>query len=169
MLLTQIRDQVLSRETIVLALLSAHMIVFWLSQDSNVTPPVCLTAFTAAAIARTSPMGTGVQSWKLAKGLYIVPLLFAYTNFLGGPFLEVMEIFLFAIVGLYAFCAFFQGHMEGPISLPTRLLLLVVAAACLWPHSTWHHFVGTAVFLPLFFWNWRRARQDIGSEKAPAA
>jgi len=169
MLLTQIRDQVLSRETIVLALLSAHMIVFWLSQDSNVTPPVCLTAFTAAAIARTSPMGTGVQSWKLAKGLYIIPLLFAYTNFLGGPFLEVMEIFLFSIVGLYAFCAFFQGHMEGPVSLPVRLLLLAVAAACLWPHSTWHHFVGTAVFLPLFFLNWRRARQDLGSEKAPAA
>ncbi|MFN7306530.1 MAG: TRAP transporter permease, partial [Acetobacteraceae bacterium] len=46
----------LSREALTIALLSAHMIIFWLSQDSNVTPPVCLTAFAAAAIARTPPM-----------------------------------------------------------------------------------------------------------------
>ncbi len=32
-------------------LLTAHLIIFWLSQDSNVTPPVCLAAFTAAGIA----------------------------------------------------------------------------------------------------------------------
>jgi len=29
-------------------LLTAHLIIFWLSQDSNVTPPVCLAAFAAA-------------------------------------------------------------------------------------------------------------------------
>ena len=29
--------------------IAAHMIVYWLSQDSNVTPPVCLAAFAAAA------------------------------------------------------------------------------------------------------------------------
>jgi TRAP-type uncharacterized transport system fused permease subunit len=73
---------------ITMALLSAHMIIFWLSQDSNVTPPVCLTAFAAAAIAKTPPMATGVMSWKLAKGLYLVPVLIAYTNFIGGTPLE---------------------------------------------------------------------------------
>ena len=39
-------------------LLSAHLIIFWLSQDSNVTPPVCLAAFAAAGIAGTRPMAT---------------------------------------------------------------------------------------------------------------
>ena len=60
-------------------LLTAHLIIFWLSQDSNVTPPVCLAAFAAAGIAGSRPMATGFESWKIAKGLYIVPLLFAYT------------------------------------------------------------------------------------------
>jgi len=36
------------------------------------------------ATAKTPPMLTGFYSWKLAKGLYIVPLLFAYTPMLGG-------------------------------------------------------------------------------------
>ena len=40
-------------------ILAAHLIVFWLSQDSNVTPPVCLASFTAAGIAGSPPMATG--------------------------------------------------------------------------------------------------------------
>jgi len=51
-------------------LLIAHLVVFWYSQDSNVTPPVCLAAFTAAGIAGARPMATGFESWKIAKGLY---------------------------------------------------------------------------------------------------
>ncbi len=66
------------------AILSAHMIVFWVSQDSNVTPPVCLAAFAAAGIAGSKPMRTGLESWKLAKGLYIMPILFAYTDLIDG-------------------------------------------------------------------------------------
>ncbi len=31
--------------------IAAHMIVYWLSQDSNITPPVCIAAFSGATIA----------------------------------------------------------------------------------------------------------------------
>ena len=31
--------------------IAAHMIVYWLSQDSNITPPVCIAAFAGATIA----------------------------------------------------------------------------------------------------------------------
>jgi TRAP-type uncharacterized transport system fused permease subunit len=72
-----LREELLSPELLAGMLLSAHLIIFWLSQDSNVTPPVCLAAFAAAGIAGTPPMATGMTSWKLAKGLYLVPLLFA--------------------------------------------------------------------------------------------
>ena len=92
---SQLLQQALSPAVLTTALLSAHMIIFWLSQDSNVTPPVCLTAFAAAAIAETGPMATGLTAWKIAKGLYIVPLLFAYTPFLAGDFwLSLMDLFL---------------------------------------------------------------------------
>lgn len=96
-----VKDQVVSPELITGALLSAHMIIFWLSQDSNVTPPVCLTAFTAAAIAKSPPMATGVQSWKIAKGLYLVPIVFAYTPFLYGSLVEKITIFIVTLIVLY--------------------------------------------------------------------
>ena len=46
-----VRGELLDPALVTGMLLSAHLIIFWLSQDSNVTPPVCLVAFTAAAIA----------------------------------------------------------------------------------------------------------------------
>ena len=38
-----------------LALITAHMIIFWLAQTSNVTPPIALAAFAGAGIAGASP------------------------------------------------------------------------------------------------------------------
>jgi TRAP transporter 4TM/12TM fusion protein len=57
----------------------AHMIVYWLSQDSNITPPVCVAAYAGAAIAGADPWKTGWTSFKYAKLLYVMPLLFAFT------------------------------------------------------------------------------------------
>jgi TRAP-type uncharacterized transport system fused permease subunit len=148
-----LQAQLLAPEVLTLALLSAHMIIFWLSQDSNVTPPVCLTAFTAAAIAKTPPMMTGLEAWKIAKGLYIVPLLFAYTPLLGGDPIEVVGIFAFGIIGLYAAGAALQGHLEAPVNGLSRLILLLIAAALLWPGGLWPHFGGAAAFAGFFFFN----------------
>lgn len=60
-------------------IICAHMIVYWLSQDSNITPPVCVAAYAGAAIAGSDPWKTGWTSFKFAKLLYVMPLLFAFT------------------------------------------------------------------------------------------
>jgi TRAP-type uncharacterized transport system fused permease subunit len=60
-------------------ILAAHMIVYWLSQDSNITPPVCVAAYAGAAIAGSDPWKTGWTSFKYAKLLYVMPVLFAFT------------------------------------------------------------------------------------------
>ena len=153
-----LRDQVLDKQTLTYALLSAHMIIFWLSQDSNVTPPVCLAAFTAAAIAKTPPMSTGLTAWKIAKGLYIVPLLFAYTELLGGPWLEVARIFLFALLGIYAVVGGMQGFLEGPLNWPLRTVAFVSGVAMMWPAHLLIDIVGAVVFVGLFVVTWRRGR-----------
>lgn len=147
----QLLEQAMAPEVLAMILLSAHMIIFWLSQDSNVTPPVCLTAFAAAAIAKTPPMATGFMAWKIAKGLYIVPLLFAYTNFIGGGALEVFSIFVFGVFGLYAFVGFMEGYLEGPLTLVLRLLSGLLAVVLLWPHGELLvSLVAVAAFIGIF-------------------
>ncbi len=152
-----VREAVLSEHSMTFALLAAHLIVFWLSQDSNVTPPVALAAFTGAAIAGTKPMVTGIQSWKLAKGLYIVPLLFAYTPFIGGTLAGDLMIFFFALFGLYAFAAAIEGFMEARLKPLLRLLTLVAAVALLWPATWMVHLVGLVGLIVIFITNWRSA------------
>jgi TRAP-type uncharacterized transport system fused permease subunit len=128
-----IRPALVDKEQLTIFLLTAHLIVFWLSQDSNVTPPVCLAAFAAAGIAKSPPMATGLQSWKIAKGLYIVPLIFAYTPLVGADVWTALQIGVFSLFGMYAFTALVQRHSEGPLSLWLYPLLLAGGAACFWP------------------------------------
>ncbi|MEL6683439.1 MAG: TRAP transporter fused permease subunit [Pseudomonadota bacterium] len=154
-----LRDLVVPSDVAVAALLSAHMIIFWLSQDSNVTPPVALAAFTAAAIAKSPAMATGVASWKLAKGLYIVPLLMAYTPFLSGDWGAMIVIFAFGVVGIYGLAGALQGCMEQPIALPTRILLAIAGGACIWPAPLVVHLAGTAGVVGLLIWNVRTMPQ----------
>jgi TRAP transporter 4TM/12TM fusion protein len=151
-----VREMAISPDTALFALLSAHMIIFWLSQDSNVTPPVCLAAFTGAAIAGTPPMATGFRSWKIAKGLYIIPLLFAYTPILGGSWTEIITIFFFALGGLYAFTCAFQGHMENGISVIGRLLLVVLACLLLAPSNALVQGAALAALIGLLIFNIRK-------------
>ncbi|WP_210396021.1 TRAP transporter permease [Motiliproteus sediminis] len=150
-------EQAVDPSVLAMALLSAHMIIFWLSQDSNVTPPVCLTAFAAAAIARTPPMATGFTAWKLAKGLYIVPLLFAYTPFIGGDVTEVLTIFVFALFGIYALAGFMEGYLEGPLNRPLRVVALASGTVLLWPHHLlWANLAALVVFVLLFAYSRRQ-------------
>jgi TRAP transporter 4TM/12TM fusion protein len=87
-----------------LPLLTAHLIIFWLSLDSNITPPVALGAYTAAAIAEADPWKTGWNSFRFAKLIYVMPLLFAYTHILfTGTFEENAMAIASAIVGTVAF------------------------------------------------------------------
>ena len=65
-----------------MALVAAHMVIFWLSQSSNVTPPIALAAFAGAGIAGARPMGAAIEAVKLAKGLFLVPLMMVYSPLL---------------------------------------------------------------------------------------
>ncbi len=150
-------EQAVSPSALTTALLSAHMIIFWLSQDSNVTPPVCLTAFAAAAIAKTPPMATGFTAWRIAKGLYIIPVLFAYTPILSGDWIAALTISGFAAVGIYAIAAGFEGFSEQPMALWLRPLVFFAGVALIWPLSIEWHFSLVVLVLILLWVNARVA------------
>ena len=137
-------------------LLTAHLIIFWLSQDSNVTPPVCLAAFVAAGIAGSKPMATGFQSWKIAKGLYIVPLLFAYTPLISGEFIEVIQIGFFALFGIYATNALIQWYAEGPIGIVTVPMLVLGAVGTYWPLELLANLAGALLVIGVIVLSSRR-------------
>ena len=145
-----IRQEMLDPEQLTGMLLSAHLIIFWLSQDSNVTPPVCLASFAAAGIAGTRPMATGFTSWKVAKGLYLVPVLFAYSPLISGSWPERIEVFLWSCMGLYALAGILQWHLERKINFQIALLLLLSAVLLMWtPLPIYYHLAGAAILFSI--------------------
>ena len=145
-----IRQEMLDPEQLTGMLLSAHLIIFWLSQDSNVTPPVCLASFAAAGIAGTRPMATGFTSWKVAKGLYLVPVLFAYSPLISGSWPERIEVFLWSCMGLYALAGILQWHLERKINFQIALLLLLSAVLLMWtPLPIYYHLAGAALLFSI--------------------
>jgi len=132
-LLMLINDQAFSPAALTAALLSVHMIIFWLSQDSNVTPPVCLAAFSAAAVATADPMKTGFTAWRIATGLYVIAVLVAYTPLMSGDLAAMFEVTLFALFGLWALTTALEGYAKGPIGWPFRAVFLALGVGLLCP------------------------------------
>ncbi len=163
----QLYEQALSPHTLTLLLVAAHMVIFWLSQDSNVTPPVCLTAFAAAAIARTPPMRTGFTAWKIAKGLYIIPLLFVWSPLITGSPAEMLTVFAFALFGIYAIIAGLEGFLEHELPWWLRLAMFPMGALMLWPHGQLAlDFLGLALFLATLTWSARAGRASATAQPA---
>ena len=129
-----------------LPILVAHMVVFWYSQDANVTPPVSLASFAGAGIAGASPMKTGFASWKIAKGLYIIPIVMAYRPLLGnGPPGEVVLTVALTTVGLVAFASALEAFLLRPMRGLELILMYGAALALFWP-IYWLSLVGFAIF-----------------------
>jgi TRAP transporter 4TM/12TM fusion protein len=154
-----IRPVLVDTATMTTFLLTAHLIIFWLSQDSNVTPPVCLASFTAAGIAGSPPMATGVESWRIAKGLYIVPLIFAYTPMIGGDLYTVVHIGFFALFGMYAFAAIVQRHSEGPMLVWLYPVLAAGAALSFWPMELMANIIGAVLVSAVVFYTSRAGKR----------
>lgn len=144
-----------------LPILVAHMVVFWFSQDSNVTPPVCLAAYAAAGVAGSDPMRTGMHAWKYAKGLYLIPLLMVVHPeiVLGGPLALVLAKGVMAMVALTAFAAALEGHALRALPISGRVFLLVVASSAFHP-SLVVGAVGCSAALVYVFWH-SRAEQGM--------
>jgi TRAP transporter 4TM/12TM fusion protein len=133
-------------------LLVAHMIVFWYSQDANVTPPVSLASFAGAGIAGANPMRTAFTSWKLAKGLYIIPLIMAYRPLLGMGenyellHWEVVFTMVTTTLGLVAFASALERYFIRRATWLETGLFTLGAAGLFWPQA-WGDLLGFIAFM----------------------
>ncbi len=94
-----------------LPLLVAHLIIFWLSQTSNVTPPIALAAFAGAGVAGASPMRSAVVAVKLSLGFFFIPAMMAYSALV--PINGITAGFVFACGATLAVVGFLAMGFEG--------------------------------------------------------
>ncbi|NJP06386.1 MAG: TRAP transporter permease [Chloroflexaceae bacterium] len=157
------------------ALIAAHMIVYWFSQDSNITPPVCVAAYAGAAIAGADPWKTGWTSFKFAKLLYVMPLLFAYSPaiLLVGEtgeiltdlqFYDVVLAYASGFIGTVAFSAATMGYLVRKTTWWEWLIFAGGTFLCFFPNIP-SDIAGVLIICAVWFWQkYDVKRQEMRSE-----
>ncbi len=116
--------------------IAAHFFVFFFAMMANVTPPVCIAAYTAAGIAGSDPVKTGVEAFKLALAGFIIAFAFVYSPVLlliDGTIVSVGLATLSAFVGTTALAAAVVGHFSSGLRLWQRILIGVGAVLMIFP------------------------------------
>jgi TRAP transporter 4TM/12TM fusion protein len=128
---------------------AAHLLVFYAACLSNVTPPVCVSAFAAAAIADADPIKTGLAALKFGFALIFLPFAFVYRSplLLIGSVAEIAYSTAISLVGFMSFAMAVQGSdfFNPSISLKKRFLFGVAGAIILFPSKVWVDAVGLAL------------------------
>ncbi len=142
-------------------LLVAHLVVFWYSQDSNVTPPIALAGFAGAAIAGSKPMETSFQAWKFAKGLYLIPLFMVFNPeiIIGGPVPVVIWNGVIAILALGAFAAALEGYLFTKMSWLPRIAITAAIFGVFYPNLM-TEIAGVAVMIVAIGANWLASKRE---------
>ena len=138
--------------------IAAHLVVFYAACLSNITPPVCVSAFAAAALAKADPMETGFAALKFGAALIFLPFGFVYLPplLMGGSTFDIVYTVIILLLGFMALAMVLQGadFINSRISLQARILFMVAALLLLLPLPRWINVIGlvalTAGWLPAY-------------------
>ena len=122
---------------LVLPLIVVHLYVFYFGLMADVTPPVGLAAYAAAAISRADPIKTGIQAFAYEIRTAILPLVFVFNNelVLIGIKSWWQGVFVFAtsLLAIGCFASATQRFFLKRLRWAEVAFLLLIAATLLRP------------------------------------
>src|SRR5690606_1938064 len=95
-------------------LVAVHLFVFYFGIMADVTPPVGLASFAAAAVSKGSPIKTGVQAFYYSLRTAALPFLFIFNTdllLINVDFWHGVLIFFVATGAMLIFAAATQGWL----------------------------------------------------------
>lgn len=108
--------------------IASHMFVLYYGVVSEITPPVCTSAYAAAAIANSNPFRTGISAFTLGLGKVVAPMAFVYAPVLlfvsstGFDILEFSYTATSCIAGVVALSVAVVGYWLAPMGAFARIL-----------------------------------------------
>jgi TRAP transporter 4TM/12TM fusion protein len=115
---------------LIVPLIAVHLFVFYYGIMADVTPPVGLASFAAAAVSGGDPIKTGITAFFYSLRTVILPFLFIFNTdlllidvgWLGG-----IAIFIKATVAMLIFAAATQGYFFARCRIWEIAALLLIA------------------------------------------
>ncbi|EHY77728.1 TRAP-type transport system permease [Stutzerimonas stutzeri ATCC 14405 = CCUG 16156] len=115
---------------LIVPLIAVHLFVFYFGIMADVTPPVGLASFAAAAVSKGDPIRTGVTAFYYSLRTAALPFLFIFNTdllLIGVDFWHGVLIFIVATIAMLVFAAGTQGYFLVRSRWYESVLLLLVA------------------------------------------
>jgi TRAP transporter 4TM/12TM fusion protein len=135
------------------ALLAAHLFIFYYAVLSDLTPPDAITAFAAANLAGSEMMSTGIEAFKLGMAGFLIPFAFVFQPalLLQGTLPEILKGAGLTALGVACLAASLIGYIWSPLNWLQRSLFIGAAALLVFP-TLGMEILGVGLALALFFW-----------------
>ncbi|NCF82480.1 MAG: TRAP transporter fused permease subunit [Proteobacteria bacterium] len=149
--------------------LASHLFVLYYGVISEITPPVCTSAYAAAAIAGSHPFKTGVSAFSFGIAKLLVPMVFVYSPamlivlsdyFTWGAFLETA---LTCALGVTMMATAVSGYFIDHMPTPLRFLMALAAVFMVAPGAT-SDIYAAVLALPVVIQQvlaWRKNREAV--------
>ena len=115
---------------LIVPLIAVHLFVFYFGIMADVTPPVGLASFAAAAVSKGDPIKTGIQAFYYSLRTVALPFLFIFNTdllLINVDFWHGVLIFIVATIAMLIFAAGTQGYFLTRSRWYESVLLLLVA------------------------------------------
>jgi TRAP transporter 4TM/12TM fusion protein len=115
---------------LIVPLIAVHLFVFYFGIMADVTPPVGLASFAAAAVSKGDPIKTGLMAFYYSLRTAALPFLFIFNTdllLIKVDFWHGVLIFIVATIAMLIFAAGTQGYFLVRSRWYESLLLLLVA------------------------------------------
>jgi TRAP-type uncharacterized transport system fused permease subunit len=137
---------------------AAHMFIFYYALLSEVSPPVGLSPFAAAAMTGGNPYKTMMQAWKYTLPAFVVPFMFTLAPegvglLLQGSPINIIFATISAIVGITALTTGVGGWLLRRVTWIERIALIAAGLLLIYP-STNLDIVGLALFSVVAGYQW---------------
>lgn len=109
--------------------IASHMFVLYYGVVSEITPPVCTSAYAASAIANSNPFRTGISAFTLGLGKVVAPMAFVYAPVLLFVSSTGFDLWTFTysavscIAGVVALSTAVVGYWLMPMNAFYRILM----------------------------------------------
>lgn len=152
---------------LVVPLIAVHLFVFYFGIMADVTPPVGLASFAAAAISGGDPIKTGMVAFWYSLRTALLPFLFIFNTdllLLNVSFAQGVLVFVVATIAMLAFTAATMGWFFAKNRLWEAAALLLVTAMLFRPGFFMNFISPSTHNVPLQSLNEELARTKAGSD-----
>lgn len=117
-------------------LVGAHLFILYFGVIAEVTPPVALTSYAAAAVAKAPGVRTALQGLKISIGAFFIPFMFCYYPsllFVDTSFSGMFSGLFSSFIGMICLCGCSIGYFFGPLKTWKRLFMFLGVALLMHP------------------------------------